>query len=79
MFVRKDKDGNLVAVGSIDRNRLTQLQGKPKKSTAKAAEPKDAAAKAAEPEAVEPEVKPDEPKAKSVSSATSEFKSALDL
>lgn len=36
MFVRKDRDGNLVAVGSVDHNRLTQLQGKAKKDSAKA-------------------------------------------
>lgn len=36
MFVRKDKNGNLVAVGSIDNSLLTQLQGKSKKDSAKA-------------------------------------------
>jgi hypothetical protein len=70
MFVRKDRDGNLIAVGSIDHNRLAQLQGKPKKSPAKAAEP----AKAPEPKAV-----PEEPKAKPpVNPTPPEFKSALD-
>ena len=39
MFVRKDKDGNLVGVGSIDYGRLAQLQGAKRKS-AKAAESK---------------------------------------
>jgi hypothetical protein len=36
MFVRKDKDGNLVAVGSIDQSLLTQLQRESKKDSAKA-------------------------------------------
>jgi len=63
MFVRKDKDGNLVGVGSIDHGRLAQLRGAKKKS-AKAveskvepAEPKDA------PKAAEPGAALDEPKA----------------
>lgn len=36
MFVRKDKDGNLVAVGSIDNSLLTQLQRGSKKDSTKA-------------------------------------------
>lgn len=36
MFVRKDKNGNLVAVGSIDNSLLTQLRGKSKKDSVKA-------------------------------------------
>jgi len=35
MFVRKDKDGNLVAVGSIDSSLLAQLQRESKKDSAK--------------------------------------------
>lgn len=77
MFVRKDRDGNLVAVGSIDRNRLTQLQGdakKPKRSSVKA-EPK-AEAKS-EPKAdPEPKAEPAEPETPAVKQP--EFKSALD-
>lgn len=73
MFVRKDRDGNLVAVGSIDRNRLTQLQGdakKPKRSSPKSeskAQPK------ADPE---PKAEPAEPEPPAVKQP--EFKSALD-
>ena len=36
MFVRKDKDGNLVAVGSIDSSLLTQLRRESKKDSTKA-------------------------------------------
>ena len=54
MFVRKDKAGNLIAVGSIDNSLLTQLQRGAKKDSAKAeSKPSDA---------VEPTDKPtDEP------------------
>lgn len=42
MFVRKDKNGNLVGVGSVDHGQLAQLRGKAKRDSAKAkAEPKD--------------------------------------
>lgn len=64
MFVRKDKDGNLVGVGSIDYVRLAQLQEAEKRKTAKAAaeskaEAKDAEPKAADPKPVEKEAAPD--------------------
>ena len=36
MFVRKDKAGNLIAVGSIDNSLLTQLQRGAKKDSTKA-------------------------------------------
>ena len=68
MFVRKDTNGNLVGVGSIDHGRLAQLQEAEKRKTAKAdaeskaeskAEPKAAEPKAAEPKPVEKEAAPD--------------------
>ena len=65
MFVRKDKDGNLVAVGSIDHNRLAQLQGKAKKDSAKAkAEPAKVEPSSPEPTPVESTPATDEPKLK---------------
>lgn len=73
MFVRKDKDGNLVGVGSIDYGRLAQLQAAKRKSAKAAeskAEPKDEP-KAAEPKAAEEEVAPDGPKTKSSATPTS--------
>jgi hypothetical protein len=57
MFVRKDKDGNLVVVGSIDNSLLTQLQRESKKDSTKA-ESKSSSEPKPEPE---PEPKP-EPK-----------------
>lgn len=70
MFVRKDRNGNLVAVGSIDVSRLAQLrQAKPRKSASKATASADPVA--------EPEVVP-KPAVKS-SGSESEFKSALDV
>lgn len=72
MFVRKDKDGNLVGVGSIDYGRLAQLQGAKRKS-AKAAESKTETKVEAKAEAkvepVEEKAALDEPKA-TKSSAT---------
>lgn len=72
MFVRKDKDGNLVGVGSIDYGRLAQLQGAKRKS-AKAAESKTETKAEAKVEAkvepVEEKAALDEPKA-TKSSAT---------
>ena len=63
MFVRKDKDGNLVGVGSIDYGRLAQLQGAKRKS-AKAAESKTETKVEAKAEAkVEAKVEPVEEKA----------------
>lgn len=63
MFVRKDKDGNLVAVGSIDQGLLTQLQGKSKKDSAKAkaeSKPVESTLAADEPKPEpEPEPKPE--------------------
>lgn len=64
MFVRKDKDGNLVGFGSIDHNRLAQLQEAEKRKAAKAAaeskvEAKDEPAKK---QPVKEEAAPDEPK-----------------
>ena len=57
MFVQKDKDGNLIGVGSIDHNRLAQLREKATKDSVKAkAEP----AKAESPVESKPAV--DEPK-----------------
>ena len=64
MFVTKDKDGNLVAVGSIDHNRLAQLQGKAKKDSAKAKEPAKAETSSVEPTPVESTPATDEPKPK---------------
>jgi hypothetical protein len=67
MFVRKDKDGNLVGVGSIDYGRLAQLQGAARKKSAESktepAEPK------AEPKAAETKAAPDEPKATATSTS----------
>jgi len=76
MFVRKDKNGNLVAAGSINHARLAQLQAdakKPKKAASKAA-PKAEAPKAEAPKVEAPKVEP-EPKPKPEEPV---FKSALD-
>lgn len=65
MFVRKDKDGNLVGVGSIDKGLLAQLQGKSKKDSAKAkAETAKAETSSVEPTPVESTPAADEPKPK---------------
>jgi sRNA-binding protein len=79
MFVRKDKDGNLVGVGSIDRVRLAQLQGA-KRKAAKAAESKvepevepeaePEVAKAVEPESADQKAVPNQPKTKSSATPT---------
>jgi hypothetical protein len=58
MFVRKDKDGNLVVVGSIDNSLLTQLQRESKKDSTKA-ESKSSSEPKPEPE---PEPVVDKPK-----------------
>lgn len=63
MFVRKDKDGNLVAVGSIDHVRLAQLQGKAKKDSVKA-KTEPAEPSSPEPTPVESTPATDEPKLK---------------
>ena len=55
MFVRKDKDGNLIVVGSIDNSLLTQLQRESKKDSTKA-ESKSSSEPKPEPE---PEPKPE--------------------
>ncbi len=62
MFVRKDKDGNLVVVGSIDNSLLTQLQRESKKDSTKAdstkAESSDVEPTPAEPTPAAAEPKP---------------------
>jgi sRNA-binding protein len=77
MFVRKDKDGNLVGVGSIDRVRLAQLQGAKQKS-AKAAEALQGAKQKYDKAAAEAKAEPkaDEPKAAEPESV--DQKAALD-
>lgn len=64
MFVQKDKDGNLVGVGSIDHNRLAQLREAEKRKAAKVAAESKAEAKddPAKKQPVEKEAAPDEPK-----------------
>lgn len=59
MFVRKDKNGNLVAVGSIDNSLLTQLQRGAKKDSAKAESTKAESKSSSD---VEPTPVEDEPK-----------------
>jgi hypothetical protein len=72
MFVRKDKDGNLVAVGSIDQSLLTQLQRESKKDSAKAESKAESKTPDVEPKPVVVESKPPaaEPKAKSSTSTS---------
>lgn len=56
MFVRKGKDGNLIAVGSIDNSLLTQLQRGAKKDSTKA---ESKSSSGVEPTPVEDEPKPE--------------------
>ena len=56
MFVRKDKAGNLIAVGSIDNSLLTQLQRGAKKDSTKA---ESKPSSDVEPTPVEDEPKPE--------------------
>lgn len=62
MFVRKGKDGNLVAVGSIDNSLLTQLHRESKKDSTKASKPSSDVEPAPVADEPKPEPVADKPK-----------------